>query len=132
MEKDENKNQWKKNLNDELVYFINMCGEEDRKVFEKPRKRRTVEEYGRLLCITMAIGVRGAMLWLYKRCEENRIEPEEIFAYIGSVPLETVEKWVNEFVGQIEQPLLKQVAVEIWDEKRAKLSEEKFDIRKLL
>ena len=132
MEKDENKSQWKKNLNDELVYFINMCGEEDRKVFEKPRKRRTVEEYGRLLCITMAIGVRGAMLWLYKRCEENRIEPEEIFAYIGSVPLETVEKWVNEFVGQIEQPLLKQVAVEIWDEKRAKLSEEKFDIRKLL
>ena len=132
MEKDENKSQWKKNLNDELVYFINMCGEEDRKVFEKPRKRRTVEEYGRLLCITMAIGVRGAMLWLYKRCEENRIEPEEIFAYIGSVPLETVEKWVNEFVGQIEQPLLKQVAVEIWDEKRAKLSEEKFDMRKLL
>ncbi len=92
MKKGENKSQWKQGLEDELLYFINMCGEEDRKIFDKPKKKRTIEEYGRLICITMAIGVRGAMLWLFKRCEDNRIEPDEIFNYIDSVPFETVER----------------------------------------
>lgn len=132
MKKGENKSQWEQNLEDELLYFINMCGEEDRKIFDKPKKKRTIEEYGRLICITTAIGVRGAMLWLYKRCEDNRIEPDGIFNYMDSVPFETAEKWVDEFVGGIEHPLLKQVAVEIWGEKRAKLTKEKFNIRDLL
>ena len=123
---------WKQNLEDELLYFINMCGEKDRKIFEKPKRKRTIEEYGRLICISMGIGVRGAMLWLFRRCEDHRIEPEEIFEYMDSVPFETIGNWINEFIGQIENPLLKQVAAEIWSEKQHKLSKENFKIRDLL
>lgn len=124
--------QWEQNLQDDLMYFLNMCGKEDRKIFGKPSKKYTIEQYARLVCITLAVGVRGAMLSLFKRCEDNRIEPDEVFACIDKTPYSTIEKWVNEFIGQIENPLLKQVAEEIWNEKRKKLPKENFNVRKLI
>ena len=46
MKKGENKSQWEQNLEDELLYFINMCGEEDRKIFDKPKKRGRLKNTG--------------------------------------------------------------------------------------
>ena len=132
MEKDGNQSPWEKNLEKELLYFINMCGEEDRKVFVRPRRKRTVPQYGRLICIAMAIGLRGAMLWLFARCDEKRIGPEEIFAYLESVAFATIETWVNEFIGAVANPLLKRAAGDIWSEKRKKLCEGTFRVRDLL
>lgn len=132
MKRSGGKSQSEQLLEDELAYFINMCGEEDRKVFEKPRKKRTVAEYGRLICIAMAMGLRGAMLWLFARCEDNRVDYDEIFAYIDNAPFAEVKKWINEFIGQIENPLFKRVASDIWSEKEKRLSEKNFSMRELL
>lgn len=117
MKQDKGKSQAEKNLEEDLLYFINMCEGDDQKVFDKPQQKRTVGQYARLICIAMAMGLRGAMLWLFARCDDNRIEPDVIFSFLDGTPYTTIKSWIDGFIEQIKNPLLKQVASEIWGRK---------------
>ena len=131
MKQKEGLSQWEKNLQEDLLYFLNMCGEKDRKIFGKPSKKYTIEQYARLVCISLGIGVRGAMLCIFEQCEDNRIETEEVLSFLDTLQYSTIEFWINEFIGQIENPLFKQVAEEIWNEKQTRIAKENFSVRKL-
>lgn len=111
----------------DLVYFIAMCGEKDRRLMNG--QRRKTEESGRLVCISMALGLRSAMLRLFSE-EGEDVEP--LLAYIDGCTLVQVKNWMTEFIAGIDLPPLWQAAEGTWKDKLKKLREDKFSVRDLL
>lgn len=115
---------------EDLYYFVNMCGKEDRKIFQYPNRKKPAEQYARLICAAMALGLRGAMLRLFNLWGEERLD--ELFRCLDGWTFEEVKKHIEAFIAGVEHPLFKQAAEETWLERQKTLSAENFKIRNLL
>lgn len=85
----------------------------------------------RLLCITTALSLRGPFFSVIN-AEEKRFD--ELISHWERIRCdeEKVTAWLDDFIAAVENPLLKQVAQEIWDEKKARFQNARFDAMSLL
>lgn len=54
-------------IEEEVIIFLSMCSEEDRKFMEIPRKKRTVEQYARLMTICFYLGFKKVLAFCCAR-----------------------------------------------------------------
>lgn len=59
-----------KNLQDDVYYFICMCSESDKNLFMCDPKEKTIEDFGRFICIGMVLRLRGVFLHIYAQYED--------------------------------------------------------------
>ena len=120
-----------KGYEQEVLLFLNMCKEEDGNFLNLPLKKRKIEDAVRLLCITTALSLRGPFFSVIN-AEEKRFD--ELISHWERIRYdeEKVTAWLDDFIAAVEDPLLKQVAQEIWDEKKARFQNARFDAMSLL
>ena len=120
-----------KSYDREVLLFLNMCKEEDGNFLNLPLKKRKIEDAVRLLCITTALSLRGPFFSVIN-AEEKRFD--ELISHWERIRYdeEKVTAWLDDFIAAVEDPLLKQVAQEIWDEKKARFHNARFDAMSLL
>ena len=120
-----------KSYDREVLLFLNMCKEEDGNFLNLPLKKRKIEDAVRLLCITTALSLRGPFFYVIN-AEEKRFD--ELISHWERIRYdeEKVTAWLDDFIAAVEDPLLKQVAQEIWDEKKARFQNARFDAMSLL
>ena len=120
-----------KSYDREVLLFLNMCKEEDGNFLNLPLKKRKIEDAVRLLCITTALSLRGPFFSVIN-AEEKRFA--ELISHWERIRYdeEKVTAWLDDFIAAVEDPLLKQVAQEIWDEKKARFQNARFDAMSLL
>lgn len=120
-----------KGYEQEVLLFLNMCKEEDRNFLNLPLKKRKIEDAVRLLCITTALSLRGPFFSVIN-AEEKRFD--ELISHWERIRYDEkkVTAWLDDFIAAVENPLLKQVAQEIWDEKKARFQNARFDAMSLL
>ena len=101
---------------------------EDGNFLNLPLKKRKIEDAVRLLCITTALSLRGPFFSVIN-AEEKRFD--ELISHWERIRYDEkkVTAWLDDF---IENPLLKQVAQEIWNEKKARFQNARFDAMSLL
>ena len=101
----------------EVLLFLNMCKKEDGNFLNLPLKKRKIEDAVRLLCITTALSLRGPFFSVIN-AEEKRFD--ELISHWERIRYDEkkVTAWLDDFIAAVENPLLKQVAQEIWDEKK--------------
>lgn len=121
-----------KSYDREVLLFLNMCKEEDGNFLNLPLKKRKIEDAVRLLCITTALSLRGPFFFSVINAEEKRFD--ELISHWERIRYdeEKVTAWLDDFIAAVEDPLLKQVAQEIWDEKKARFQNARFDAMSLL
>ena len=104
---------------------------EDGNFLNLPLKKRKIEDAVRLLCITTALSLRGPFFSVIN-AEEKRFD--ELISHWERIRYdeEKVTAWLDDFIAAVENPLLKQVAQEIWDEKKARFQNARFDAMSLL
>ena len=85
----------------------------------------------RLLCITTALSLRGPFFSVIN-AEEKRFD--ELISHWERIRYDEkkVTAWLDDFIAAVENPLLKQVAQEIWNEKKARFQNARFDAMSLL
>lgn len=120
-----------KGYEQEVLLFLNMCKEEDGNFLNLPLKKRKIEDAVRLLCITTALSLRGPFFSVIN-AEEKRFD--ELISHWERIRYdeEKVTAWLDDFIAAVEDPLLKQVAQEIWNEKKARFQNARFDAMSLL
>jgi hypothetical protein len=120
-----------KGYEQEVLLFLNMCKEEDRNFLNLPLKKRKIEDAVRLLCITTALSLRGPFFSVIN-AEEKRFD--ELISHWERIRYdeEKVTAWLDDFIAAVEDPLLKQIAQEIWNEKKARFQNARFDAMSLL
>ena len=120
-----------KSYDREVLLFLNMCKEEDGNFLNLPLKKRKIEDAVRLLCITTALSLRGPFFSVIN-AEEKRFD--ELISHWERIRYdeEKVTAWLDDFIAAVEDPLLKQVAQEIWDEKKPRFQNARFDAMSLL
>ena len=120
-----------KGYEQEGLLFLNMCKEEDRNFLNLPLKKRKIEDAVRLLCITTALSLRGPFFSVIN-AEEKRFD--ELISHWERIRYdeEKVTAWLDDFIAAVEDPLLKQIAQEIWNEKKARFQNSRFDAMSLL
>ena len=120
-----------KSYDREVLLFLNMCKEEDGNFLNLPLKKRKIEDAVRLLCITTALSLRGPFFSVIN-AEEKRFD--ELISHWERIRYdeEKVTAWLDDFIAAVEDPLLKQVAQEIWNEKKARFQNARFDAMSLL
>lgn len=119
-----------RNLEQDILYFLNMCTKDDAKLFISNPKQKKIEDYGRFICLGLAFGLRGVMLNTFAQYE-NVGNIKELFAYLDTLTFERVIIWVEKFSEEIEDPLFKECAESIWEEKKKYFANHKFEIAKL-
>ena len=120
-----------KGYEQEVLLFLNMCKEEDGNFLNLPLKKRKIEDAVRLLCITTALSLRGPFFSVIN-AEEKRFD--ELISHWERIRYdeEKVTAWLDDLIAAVENPRLKQVAQEIWDEKKARFQNARFDAMSLL
>lgn len=120
-----------KGYEQEVVLFLKMCKKEDGNFLKLPLKKRKIEDAVRLLCITTALSLRGPFFSVIN-AEEKRFD--ELISHWERIRYdeEKVTAWLDDFIAAVENPLLKQVAQEIWNEKKARFQNARFDAMSLL
>lgn len=120
-----------KGYEQEVLLFLNMCKEEDGNFLNLPLKKRKIEDAVRLLCITTALSLRGPFFSVIN-AEEKRFD--ELISHWERIRYDEkkVTAWLDDFIAAVEDPLLKQVAQEIWNEKKARFQNARFDAMSLL
>lgn len=115
----------------EVLLFLNMCKKEDGNFLNLPLKKRKIEDAVRLLCITTALSLRGPFFSVIN-AEEKRFD--ELISHWERIRYDEkkVTAWLDDFIAAVEDPLLKQVAQEIWNEKKARFQNARFDAMSLL
>lgn len=104
---------------------------EDGNFLNLPLKKRKIEDAVRLLCITTALSLRGPFFSVIN-AEEKRFD--ELISHWERIRYDEkkVTAWLDDFIAAVENPLLKQVAQEIWNEKKARFQNARFDAMSLL
>lgn len=120
-----------KGYEQEVLLFLNMCKEEDGNFLNLPLKKRKIEDAVRLLCITTALSLRGPFFSVIN-AEEKRFD--ELISHWERIRYDEkkVTAWLDDFIAAVEDPLQKQVAQEIWNEKKARFQNARFDAMSLL
>lgn len=120
-----------KGYEQEVVLFLKMCKKEDGNFLNLPLKKRKIEDAVRLLCITTALSLRGPFFSVIN-AEEKRFD--ELISHWKRIRYDEkkVTAWLDDFIAAVEDPLLKQVAQEIWNEKKARFQNARFDAMSLL
>ena len=120
-----------KGYEQEVVLFLKMCKKEDGNFLNLPLKKRKIEDAVRLLCITTALSLRGPFFSVIN-AEEKRFD--ELISHWERIRYDEkkVTAWLDDFIAAVEDPLLKQVAQEIWNEKKARFQNARFDAMSLL
>lgn len=120
-----------KGYDQEVLLFLKMCKEEDGNFLNLPLKKRKIEDAVRLLCITTALSLRGPFFSVIN-AEEKRFD--DLISHWEQIRYdeEKVTAWLDDFIAAVEDPLLKQVAQEIWNEKKARFQNARFDAMSLL
>lgn len=120
-----------KGYDQEVLLFLKMCKEEDGNFLNLPLKKRKIEDAVRLLCITTALSLRGPFFSVIN-AEEKRFD--DLISHWEQIRYdeEKVTAWLDDFIAAVENPLLKQVAQEIWNEKKARFQNARFDAMSLL
>ncbi len=123
-------NDYEKCLFEELDYFYQMCSEKEKNFFRNGFDKCSAEEIARLSAVAAVADFRPVFIYIMAQVEGRE---EEIFAAFDSVrnnfPL--AESWLNGFIEKIEEPLLKRVLSDMWQEKRKQLVGKPFEFKML-
>lgn len=82
----------------EVMIFLSMCSDEDRKFMEIPRKMRTVEQYARLLTISFYLGFKKVFCMLLGEAEKSKLSGK-VTERLGELRKEgpTAKRWILYF-----------------------------------
>ena len=124
---------WEVRIEQDLKALMIMCNESDQKFFGIPNKRRKTEDYTRLIIIAWALNLRGAAVVLLGEAERKKRD-KEVFDCLKAVENDynVILKWVGDFICSIQDPDYRQVATEIWKEKKARINKREFNISQFI
>ncbi len=120
-----------KELQDDVFYFICMCTESDKNLFMSDPKEKTIEDFGRFICIGMILRLRGVFLHICNQFE-NVDDISVLLNYLDALTFDDIKKWTEEFIKSVREPLLKKCAQSFWDEQKEYFSNHKFTLSKLI
>lgn len=117
-------------LEQEIFAWSLMCGKKFEDFIKIPPAKRTVEDYGKYLGISIVFHFKRMFLRLINDCEDRL---EEILNYISTEgkKLEVVDEWINEAINHIPDEELQNICLDYWNNAKSKFNAQTFDITKL-
>ncbi len=119
-----------KELEKDIIYFLTMCTNNDLKLYISDPKEKKIEDFARFACLGLAFNLRGVHLNVYAQYE-NVGDINDLLNYLDAVSFERAEKWIENFIINIKEPILKNCAQSIWADKKIYFASHKFEISKL-
>ena len=117
-------------IEEEVIIFLSMSSEEDRKFMEIPRKKRTVEQYARLMTICFYLGFKKVFCILLREAEKSKLD-DEVTDRLGALRKEgaKTKRWIKDFLNGFSLPQF-QSFVREYVEKLDKIDGKDFDFSK--
>lgn len=118
-------------LEQEKFAFAFLTGRMGEDFLKTPRRKRKVEDYAKLLSISIVFQLKRVFLKLVRE-GESRID--EIFDYLNKEgkKFEVVESWIMEAIEKIPDEKLKTAGLGVWNELKKRCDRQNFNIRDLL
>lgn len=125
-----NDKDYKNKLAQNLQLLYKMCGEYDKKLIEKTFRRAKLQDCVRMMIISTAFDFKNIFLAILAQTESRS---EKIIEQLSLVEKDyaTVKRWVDTFIDGIKDPILREVAQEMWREKQERFSEKDYSFSKL-
>ena len=120
-----------KNLEKDIIYFLNMCTTEDANLFISEPKEKKLEDFGRFLCLGLAFNMRGVILNTFAQYESIG-NIDNLLTYTKTITYKQAETWVEDFLEKIDNAVLKKCAQSIWEEKKDYFANHKFELSGML
>lgn len=120
-----------KNLENDIIYFLNMCSDNDKVIYAAEPKEKKIEDFGRFICLGLAFNMRGVYLSTFAQYERIG-DINDILIFLDTVTYEQLKVWVEEFLKNTGNAILKKCAKSIWDEKKSYFVNHKFELSALL
>lgn len=116
-------------LEQELFAWELMCGKKFEDFIKTPKRKRTVEDYGKYMGISIVFRFKRIFLHLIID-GESRLD--EILAYLTTEGKKSkvAESWIMEAINHIPDRELQSIGLTFWNEIKEKFSAEDFDISK--
>ena len=114
----------------ENMQFLFLCGKRDSKLLLAPKRKKDLNEYVRLTCISLVFGYKTVFLKIAGIVEKNTDEFLTVLKSIEGNFLK-LNEWVDSFIDNIAIPEAQALAKEFWQEQKEKLDVENFDAKLL-
>ncbi len=112
----------------ELKQFLFLCGNKDRILLLSENDKYEIDEYIRLACISLVFGYRTVFLKIAAIVENYTDVFLKGFDKLkGNFLL--LNKWVNEFINNMEYPEAQALALQVWQERKEKLDRKDFTVK---
>lgn len=111
--------------------FLFLCGEKDKKILLSRKKKDKIGELARLACISLVFGYRTVFIRILGEAEKYYDEFIKGLDLIqGNFP--QLNDWVEEFIQNVENDGAKQLARELWQERKKTLDRSDLHSKHLL
>lgn len=115
----------------EMKQFLFLCGNRDRIILLSENKKIELDKYVRLACISLVFSYKAVFLKICAIIEEHIDEFLKGLDKLNGNFLQ-LNKWVNEFIGNMEYPEAQDLIIQLWQERKEKLDRKDFTVKLLL
>lgn len=119
---------YQKELETELKQFLFLCGQRDKDILISKNKKGKIGDFARLACIALVFDFRKTFLKITANVENYF---EEFKNYLDEVNFFKLNKWMNDFIENVENPKARELVCEVWSEIKKLLNPENFKIRNI-
>lgn len=122
---------YEKELEQEIFQFLFLADERDVKILDSRYRKKNMNEFVRLACITLVYGYRKLFLKIMASVEKDA---DEFFKYLDGLngKFDLIDGWINGFIERVKDKTAQNLTREYWEEKKATIDKNNFEIRNLL
>lgn len=114
----------------ETEQFFCLCGGKDRKILLSRKKKDKIAELARLACISLVFGYRTMFIRILGEAEKYYDEYiKELDSINGN--FEKLNEWVEDFIKNIEDSEIHNLALEFWQERKKTLDRNDLKVKHL-
>ena len=108
-------------MNEDIANFLILCSARDRLFLDIPDSERKTEDYARLMYISARFGFWCIFNRLIDEAQQQK-RYDEILDYVKNLKGDfTIKnKWMTDFIDNIEFPDFKQAAIDFWEQENKK------------
>ena len=123
--------EYEKAFKKEFIASLFLCGEQDKKFFSLPPKKRRMDDFVRLGCISMIYGFRRVFLHIAAVAEKRE---DEFLQAIDRAETDfpCIKRWVEEFIDRVPDEKARALTREEWENIITEVPPENFTLTKVI
>lgn len=123
--------QYKRELEEEAMQFLIMCGKEDGKILILHNKETDLNGLARLACISLVFVYKKLFMHIATTAENNLVDFLNRLSVIDG-NFDLLDEWLNSFIVNIVNDKVRKLASELWLARKQELDRNNFTVKLLL